>query len=113
MVTFSDMYGSKYFGVGDLNDGTPRHRIGKVVPGDIADKDGSTKRRLLVFFENVEKPLVLNRTNARKLAEAYTEDFTKWPGALVDCYDEETSLGKGVRLRPVKSDPAMNDTVRF
>jgi hypothetical protein len=119
MSMFSEMYGSKYFGVGDLNGETPRLRIGKVEVRDIPDKDGSTKRRLLIYFEGVEKPLVLNRTNARKLAEAYTEDYAKWVGVLVDLYDEETAMGKGVRLRPVKSAAAgaaakdMNDSIQF
>ena len=119
MSMFNDMYGSKYFSVADLNGETPRRRIGKVEAADLKDKDGTTKRRLLVYFEGVEKPLVLNRTNARKLAETYTEDHTKWVGVLVDLYDEETSLGKGVRLRPVKSAAAgaaakdMNDSVPF
>src|SRR5436190_11725363 len=90
MSVFSEMYGSKYFGVSDLNGETPRRRIGKVEIRDIADKDGSTRRRLLIYFEGVEKPLVLNRTNARKLAEAYTEDYAKWVGVIVDLYDEET-----------------------
>jgi hypothetical protein len=119
MSVFSEMYGSKYFGVSDLNGETPRRRIGKVEIRDIADKDGSTRRRLLIYFEGVEKPLVLNRTNARKLAEAYTEDYAKWVGVIVDLYDEETSLGKGVRLRPVKSAANgaaakdMNDSIQF
>jgi hypothetical protein len=116
---FSDMYGSKYFSVADLNGEMPRRRIGKVEPSELKDKDGTTKRRLVIYFEGVEKPLVLNRTNARKLAETYTEDYTKWGGVVVDLYDEETSLGKGVRLRPVKSAAAgaaakdMNDEITF
>jgi hypothetical protein len=116
---FSDMYGSKYFSVADLNGETPRLRIGKVEAGELKDKDGTTKRRLLIYFEGVEKPLVLNRTNARKLAETYGEDYSKWVGVVVDLYDEETSMGKGVRLRPVKSIAAgaaakdMNDRIQF
>jgi hypothetical protein len=116
---FNDMYGSKYFSVADLQGETPRYRIGKVDVTELKDKDGSVKRRLLLFFDSVEKPLVLNRTNPRKLAETYSEDHKKWVGVHVDLYDEETSMGKGVRLRPVKSAAAgaaakdMNDQVSF
>jgi hypothetical protein len=53
------------------------------------------------------------------LAEACTEEYTKWVGVLVDLYDEETAMGKGVRLRPVKSTANgaatkdMNDSIQF
>jgi hypothetical protein len=120
MSLFNDIYGSKYVSVADLNGETPRYRIGKVdLENNLKDKDGTTKRRFLVYFDSVEKPLVLNRTNAKKLAESYTEDHRKWVGVVVDLYDEDTSLGKGIRLRPVKSAAAgaaakdMNDEVVF
>jgi hypothetical protein len=103
MSLFNDIYGSKYLSVADLHGETPRHRIGKVDVGDLKDKDGTSKRRILVYFDDVGKPLVLNRTNAKKLAEVYTEDHKKWVGVVVDLYDEDTSMGKGIRLRPVKS----------
>ena len=119
MSLFNDIYGSKYLSVADLHGETPRYRIGKVDVADLKDKDGTTKRRILVYFDGVEKPLVLNRTNAKKLAEVYTEDHRKWVGVVVDLYDEDTSMGKGIRLRPVKSATAgaaakdMNDEVKF
>jgi hypothetical protein len=119
MSLFNDIYGSKYLSVADLQGETPRYRIGKVDVADLKDKDGTTKRRILVYFDGVEKPLVLNRTNAKKLAEVYTEDHRKWLGVVVDLYDEDTSLGKGIRLRPVKSAAAggaakdMNDEISF
>jgi hypothetical protein len=40
-------------------------------------------------------------------------------GVVVDLYDEDTSMGKGIRLRPVKSAAAgaaakdMNDQIQF
>jgi hypothetical protein len=118
-ILFNDLYGSKYFSVADLNGETPRYRIGKVDVAELKDKDGTTKRRILAYFDGVEKPLALNKTNAKKLAEVYGEDHKKWVGVHVDLYDEDTSLGKGVRLRPVKSAAAgaaakdMNDEVTF
>jgi hypothetical protein len=120
MSLFNDIYGSKYLSVPDLHGETPRYRIGKVeLVDNLKDKDGTTKRRLTVYFDGVEKPLVLNRTNAKKLAEVYTEDHRKWVGVFVDLYDEDTSMGKGIRLRPVKSAAAgaaakdMSDQIQF
>jgi hypothetical protein len=119
MSLYNEIYGSKYYSVADLQGETPRHRIGKVDVDNLKDKDGTTKRRILVYFDVVEKPLVLNKTNAKKLAESYTEDHSKWVGVVVDLYAEDTSMGKGVRLRPVKSVAAgaaardMSDAITF
>jgi hypothetical protein len=116
---FDDIYGSKYFSVTDLHGKQPRLKIGKVDVAELKDKDGSTKRKFIVYFDGVEKPLVLNKTNATKLAVAYGKDRSKWIGVTVDLYAEMTSLGKeGVRLRPLKPTAAsvqsdMNDAVPF
>ena len=81
------------------------------------EKDGSTKRKFLVYFEGVEKPSSLNKTNATRLAAAYGKDRSKWIGVEVELYAEMTGLGKeGVRLRPLKpaaSAVRLNDTINL
>lgn len=100
---FDDLYGSKYFSVADLHGERPRRKIGKVEPAELKDKDGSTKRKYICFFEGEDKPLVLNKTNATKLAQALGKDRSKWIGVSVELYAEMTSLGKeGVRLLPLR-----------
>jgi hypothetical protein len=118
---FDDLYGSRYFSAADLRGETIRRRIGKFDVAELKDpKDGTTKRRLLIYFDNVEKALVLNKTNAQKLAVSQGKDPSKWIGVVCDIYSEMTSLGKeGVRLRPVKTPAAgtvptdMNDSITF
>jgi hypothetical protein len=117
---FDDIYGSKYFSAADLHGEQIRRRIGKVDVTELKEKDGSTKRKFIVYFEGVEKPLVLNKTNAQKLAASLGKDRSKWIGTMVELYAEMTSLGKeGVRLRPIKSAAAgavaddMNDAITF
>jgi hypothetical protein len=99
---YNDLYGSKYLSAADLNGQTIRRRIGKLDVAELKDpKTGTTKRRVLAYFENIEKPLVVNKTNAQALSVAYG---TNWAGAVVEVYPEMTSLGKeGIRLRPVKT----------
>src|SRR3954454_20012863 len=115
---FDDIYGSKYFSAADLHGEMIRRKIGKVEIAELKDKDGSTKRKFVVYFNGVDKPLVLNRTNAQKLAASLGKDTTAWIGVPVELYAEMTSLGKeGVRLRIIKSAPAgaaasdMNDQI--
>ena len=113
---FDDLYGSKYYSTPDLHGGTPRHRIGKVALAELREKDGGTKRKYLAYFEGVEKPLVLNKTNAQKLAAAYGKDHSKWIGMEVELYAEMTGLGKeGVRVRPLKPTAAsdLNDSINL
>ena len=73
-----------------------------------------------MLFEGVEKGLVINKTNARKLADAYGKQSSKWIGQIVQLYSEDTSFGKGVRVRPLRKpatpaepDPALNDAIPF
>ena len=113
---FNDLYGSKYLTAADLNGETWLRRIGKVAPVELKEKDGSTKRKYVVYFDGVEKALVLNKTNAQKLAAAFGKDHAKWIGMDVELYAEMTGLGKeGVRLRPLKPTGAsdLNDTVNL
>jgi len=103
---FDDLYGSRYFAYADLHGETLRCRISKVDLVALREKDGSTKRKFVAYFEGVEKPLVLNKTNATRLAVAFGKDRSKWIGALVELYAEMTGLGKeGVRLRVLGRPP--------
>ena len=132
---FDALYGSKYLSAADLKGQRPRRKIGKVEVVDLKEKDGSTRRKFVLYFENEDKSLVLNKTNATKLAMAFGKDNHEWIGALVELYAEMTSLGKeGVRLQPLRSiakpgtapspssplapkpsgtDPEMNDAIPF
>ena len=100
---FDLLYGSKYLGATDLNGQRPRRTIGKIEIAELKDKDGSTKRKFVLYFEGEDKALVLNKTNAKKLEAAFGKDGTKWVGTRVELYAEMTSLGKeGVRLQPLR-----------
>jgi hypothetical protein len=115
---FDDLYGSKYLGVAYLKDDEPRLKIGKVEVAELREKNGTIKRKYVVFFDGVEKGLVINITNARKLADAYGKQPARWIGQIVQLYTEETTYGKGVRVRPLRKpppvpapDPDLNDAI--
>ena len=117
-MEFNALYGPKYMGAADLHGDTQRYKIGKVEVVELKEKDGSTKRKYIVYFVGVDKALVLNKTNANKLAAVFGTDRSKWIGVTVELYAEMTSLGKeGVRLRPLKPTAAasgdMNDAITF
>jgi hypothetical protein len=103
---FDDIYGSKFLGAADLNGQRKRVKIVDTEVNDLREKDGSTKRKYIVWFETEEKALVLNKTNALRLAQAYGKHREGWNGAVIELYGEMTTLGKeGIRLRPLRSPP--------
>ena len=99
---FDALYGSKYLGVADLKGATPRRKIGKVEVAELRQKDGSTRKKYVLYFEQEDKALVVNATNAKKLAEAFGKDRTLWPGNWVKLYSEPTSFGPGLRTQPLR-----------
>jgi hypothetical protein len=100
---FDDIYGSKFFGAADLNGQRKRVKIVDTEVSELREKDGSTKRKYIVWFETEDKALVLNKTNALRLAQAFGKAREGWNGAVIELYSEMTSLGKeGIRLRPVR-----------
>jgi hypothetical protein len=103
---FDDIYGSKFLGAADLNGQRKRVKIADTEVDDLREKDGSTKRKYIVWFETEDKALVLNKTNALRLAQAFGKNREDWNGAVIELYSEMTSLGKeGIRLRPVRKPP--------
>ena len=108
-TVFDDLYGTRYFSASDLHGKTRRLKIGKVLPVELRDKDGSTKKKLALWFEGEAKSLPLNMTNAQRLAQAFGKDCTNWLGATLELYSETTPYGEGVRLRPQKSVDASPD----
>ena len=103
---FDEIYGSKFLGAADLNGQRERVKIVDTEVSDLREKDGSTKRKYIVWFETEEKALVLNKTNALRLAQAFGKNREGWHGAVIELYSEMTSLGKeGIRLRPLRKPP--------
>jgi hypothetical protein len=103
-----------------LRAASPGLKIGKVEIAELREKNGTTKHKYVMLFEGVEKGLVINKTNALKLAEAYGKQSSRWIGQAVQLYAEDTSFGKGVRVRPLRKpatpaepDPVLNDAVPF
>src|SRR5262245_35659338 len=99
-LQFDDLYGSKYLSVADLKGGQLRRKIGKVEEAELRDKTGASKWRWILWFEGEEKGLVLNKTNAIALANAFSKDPATWVNQYVELFPVMTSFGEGLRVRP-------------
>jgi hypothetical protein len=60
-------YGSKYLGVTDLGSRRIRTPIQKVRKEELTDKDGRRRWKFIIYFDALDKPLVLNTTNKDEL----------------------------------------------
>lgn len=111
-----EAYGSQYLGVTDVGDRKIRTLLVKTKNEQVRDREsGKLKKRILVFFENVAKPLVLNKTNLNTLIDALGKNPAGWLNASIGIWvDPSVSFGGkrtgGVRLRvlapAVKPKPA-------
>lgn len=99
---YNALYGSKYLSVSDLRGRKPKCTIANVEIEDLKDKNGAVKRKYILSFEGKEKTMVLNKTNAEKMAAAFGLDRHNWIGERIELYSVETSMGPGLRIAPIR-----------
>jgi hypothetical protein len=102
---FDSIYGSKYLSAADLGGEALRKRITGAKMIELKEKDGTLKKRLAIEIEGT-KALILNQTNAGRLAQAFGKDHSQWVNKGVELYAEDTSMGPGVRLRAIQAKKA-------
>ena len=77
MVLFaSDFDKSKYLRAEDVKQ-DKKFRI-KAVTEETFERDGNKEKKLVVWFTNDERGLVLNKTNNRTLRGAFGDDTAGW-----------------------------------
>lgn len=80
--------------------------IRKIEPRHELQKKGSGKEyKPALFFRETERAMVLNKTNAKRIAEALGKDPRKWIGCrIVPCVERVDSFGKEVEAIRVDVD---------
>ena len=83
MTTVSDAFPSNWLKAADLNNRTVKVTIDKVVFEEIGQhKD----KKPVMYFDKVKKGLVLNKTNATKIAATHGESMEGWTGKEIELY---------------------------
>ena len=103
-MKISAAFPSNYIKAADL-DGKPRAlQIRTCVPEELGQGNDKETKPVL-YFEKAQKGLVLNKTNASVIADAYGDDTANWEGKAVEVYPTQVEFkGKlvdGIRLRVV------------
>ncbi len=88
-MKYSDTYKGAFLRAADLK-GTPL----KLTIDNIAlEEVGDDGRKPVMAFRETEQKLVLNRTNASVLAEAFGDDMAAWEGQEILLRPEMTDFG--------------------
>lgn len=99
---------SKWLAASDLQGHEVKVQIQSVV---VAEFDNGNKPALMFFGK--QKGMVLNRTNAKKLAAQYGDDMDNWKGKEIIIYPEVVEFqGKpvdSIRCRPILPQAAAGD----
>jgi hypothetical protein len=99
---------SKYFRAEDLSE-QKTLRI-KCVTEEMIGQGAKQEQKLVVWFTNSKKGLVLNKTNNRTIRGAYGDDTDGWKNRLIVLFPTQTDFGGkqvgALRVRiPVKQNP--------
>lgn len=84
----------------------------KVIMGEVQMKEIGDDKKPVLYFQGKNKGLVLNKTNSKKIVEAYGDDTDGWAGrelilfeAMVD-FKGDTVAAIRVRVPQVKDQPS-------
>ncbi len=108
MTTVSEAFPSNYLKAADLKNRTIKVAINKVV------FDGQNKEsKPIVYFDKVQKGLVLNKTNAVEIAATHGDQMEGWTGKEIELFSQMVPFqGQNVpaiRVRAVAEAPEATD----
>lgn len=105
-MKISQMLDSKYLKQEDVDADTPV-TVKKITKVNIARDDAEPEYKWAVSFNEFERPLLLNKTNLKRMAKALGDDSDDWIGNQVVLYvDEDVEYAGevvgGLRIRAMK-----------
>lgn len=102
-MKLSEVYPSKFLKGDDIEQETPVI-ITKLVFEKMKDEDGREEEKPVLLFKGVDKGLVLNKTNATRIADQHGDETDNWPGKRITLTTESvTAFGKtqwAIRVKP-------------
>ncbi len=100
-MNLDSLYPSKWLKAGDLQGQTVPVVITRVVMEDVGDEAGKP----VAYFQNQQKGLVLNKTNAMSIGLVHGQDTDAWTGKTIELFPAVVMFqGQNVpciRVRPV------------
>lgn len=104
MTNVNTFFPSRWLEAADIGDADQVATIQRVDVEELQNRDGKRDRRPVLYFQGIEKGLILNRTNANQIAFMYGEEVEGWAGktitlgtAWVEAFGEQKLA---IRVRP-------------
>ena len=104
-ISINDLFPSRFLRPSDLGGSDMVLTITQVILEDFGTS-GRKENKAVSYFKEVEKGLVLNKTNASSIANLYGDNTAGWVGKRVSLFVTEVSYqgkqmeGIRVRIRP-------------
>ena len=108
MPNVNDLKKSNFLKKEDVGSGS-KLTVLKVAQYNVAKEGAEEDLKYCIEFQGVEKPMVLNTTNAEAIAKICGSiEFSDWPGTVVVAYNDPnvrfgTKVTGGIRIRPLKN----------
>ena len=96
MKSIDDLFPSPYFKASDIGGDTTLTMKG-LTKEDIRERNGETKLKGVLSFNESEKKLILNKTNAEMIGFLHGRDYEQWPGKQVTLYATPISTPEGMK----------------
>ncbi len=85
MTTVSDAFPSNFLKAADLNNRTIKLKMDKVIFEEIGqEKD----KKPVLYFADVKKGLVLNKTNATTIGSVHGQELEGWTGKEIELFEQ-------------------------
>lgn len=108
MARMGDMFPSKWLSAADLHDNDATLTISSISQ-ELVGQGEEAERKWVVYFNEVNKGLVLNKTNATSFANCFGDDTDEWEGRRVVLYPTEVNFsGRMVEAIRVKEKATKN-----
>lgn len=98
MANINSLFPGKYLAASELEQGDVVMMIREL---KIETIDG-TEQKPVLFFQNFDRGMVLNKTNAMRVAALYGEDYDQWSGQPVTLTTEATKTPNGTPCRGLR-----------
>jgi len=115
MATIDQLFPGEYVKAGEFNGKPVTLTIKEVARKPISDGLGGEEPAVVATFEDTEKKLILNKTNAVCLRAMFGEDSDEWAGHAVTLHpvNDESGLSDSGHCIRVKGSPELDKQVKF
>ena len=108
-MRISEAFPSKYLSAADLADKT----INVVIETVRLEEIGDQEEKPVMYFKDINKGFVLNKTNATTIAGIHGDDTTEWIGKSISLFPTQTEFqGRAVECIRVKIKAPKTESAR-